>query len=685
MRGGMGLKRIACGVGVLLCGGGVVGLGVPAGAAAAGPVTVTFSTPGVVQWAVPVGVTSVMLDVAGAQGGGPGGLGADVQGTVAVAAPETLTLTVAGQGVVPGVTGDVVPGGAGGAGGGGAGGSGTSPGSGGGGASTVDDGSDALIVAGGGGGNGFGFGGGNSGSPGGGDTDRFDASGGDAGGQTAGGSGGIGGVGSCSIGPPTNGATGGGGVAGDGGQGADATNSISAAGGGGGGGWFGGGGGGSSGDCAQQGVGGFAGGGGGGSSHIDASVTDSALTDGANSGDGSITITFDDTVPPAASPVAQPGANGNGWNNSDVTVDWNWTDPLSTIDPNNCTTQSTSSGEGTVTLTASCTDELGNVGAASFTVKVDKTLPTVALQVPADGATYAIGQSVTAAYSCKDNPGGSGLEFCTGPVDPGKAIDTATSGPHTFTVNTSDLAGNTATATATYSVAGLPRAALGSPFDGAQYTQGQIVTASYLCAEGVDGPGIASCTGTLPNGSQIDTSTVGEHKFTVTATSTDGLDSTSTVTYTVVAPPGGSPGGSGPGSGASGGSGPGGSGAAPDNHFTVSHIRVKRSGNTSFQVKVPGPGSVNVLETAWHNNVAATEVALRSTGRQFVYAQAHHAATKAGTVRITLKPNARDRRLLRRHSQHKYKLTLRLSVTYTPSSGVARTRGFKGLHLPKSR
>jgi Glycine rich protein len=674
MRGGMGLKRIACGVAVLLCGGGVVGLGVPAGAAAA-PVTVTFSDPGVVQWAVPAGVTSVMLDVAGAQGGGPGGLGADVQGTVTVAAPETLTLTVAGQGVVPGLTGDVVPGGAGGAGGGGAGGSGSSPGSGGGGASSVDDGSDPLIVAGGGGGNGFGFGGGNSGSPGAGDTGRFDASGGDAGGQTAGGSGGAGGIGSCTTGPPTNGATGGGGVAGDGGAGADATNSISAAGGGGGGGWFGGGGGGSSGDCAQQGVGGFGAGGGGGSSHIDPSVTDSTLTDGARSGDGSITITFDDTVPPAASPVAQPAANGNGWNNSDVTVDWNWTDPFSTLDPNQCPPQSTSSGEGTMTLTASCTDEVGNVGTASVTVKVDKTAPAVALRAPADGATYAIGQSVAAAYSCNDNPGGSGLAFCTGPLDPGMAIDTTTFGPHTFTVDAGDLANNTATATATYNVAGLPRAALGSPFDGAQYTQGQTVTASFLCAEGVDGPGISSCTGTLPNGSQIDTSTVGVHKFTVTATSTDGLHTTSTATYTVVAPPGGSPGGS----GAPGGSG--GSGAAPDNHFIVSHIRIKRSGSTSFQVKVPGPGSLDVLETAWHNKVAAAAVARR----QFVYARAHHTATTAGTVRITLKPNSRDRRLLRRHSDHRYKVTLRLSVTYKPSSGVPRTRGFKGLALPKSR
>src|ERR1700729_3903956 len=166
MASGMGLKRRACVVVALLCGGGVVGLGVPAGAAAAGPVTATFSTPGSFSWTVPDGVTSVTLDVAGAQGGGPGGLGADVQGTVAVAAPETLTLTVAGQGGESGGTGQPEPGGAGGVG---------------------------------------------------------DGGGGGAGGQAAGGSGGAGGVGSCQIGQPTNGVTGGDGAAGTGGAGGDAT------------------------------------------------------------------------------------------------------------------------------------------------------------------------------------------------------------------------------------------------------------------------------------------------------------------------------------------------------------------------------------------------------------------------------------------------------------------------------
>src|SRR5690606_10383328 len=37
------------------------------------------------------------------------------------------------------------------------------------------------------------------------------------------------------------------------------------------------------------------------------------------------TATVDETAP-TASPTAAPPANANGWNNTDVTVAWNWTD-----------------------------------------------------------------------------------------------------------------------------------------------------------------------------------------------------------------------------------------------------------------------------------------------------------------------------------------------------------------------
>jgi hypothetical protein len=82
-----------------------------------------------------------------------------------------------------------------------------------------------------------------------------------------------------------------------------------------------------------------------------------------------------------------------------------------------------------------------------------------------------------------------------------------------------------------------PTVTITTPANGATYGQGQTVNASYSCQDGVDGPGIASCTGPVANGSPIDTSTPGSHSFTVTAKSLDGQTGSASVTYMVAAPP----------------------------------------------------------------------------------------------------------------------------------------------------
>jgi hypothetical protein len=107
--------------------------------------------------------------------------------------------------------------------------------------------------------------------------------------------------------------------------------------------------------------------------------------------------------------------------------------------------------EGVTHVEARAIDVNGNVSASSIlTVSIDEVDPTVDLQFPIDGGEVGLGEELTVAFSCDDDR--SGVASCVGTQDEGAALDTGTVGLQTFTVEATDDAGNTATASVTYRV-----------------------------------------------------------------------------------------------------------------------------------------------------------------------------------------------------------------------------------------
>jgi hypothetical protein len=150
-----------------------------------------------------------------------------------------------------------------------------------------------------------------------------------------------------------------------------------------------------------------------------------------------------DTAPPTASPTQLPAANSAGWNTTNVTITWNWADGVggSGIDSVNCTTSSTSSGQGLLNLAATCKDLEGNVGTVSYAVKVDMAAPAISAAATTQPNTEGwYNTPVTVHFSCSDAL--SGVTTC--PAD--QILSTEGSAVSSTAWSATDLAGNTSAA-----------------------------------------------------------------------------------------------------------------------------------------------------------------------------------------------------------------------------------------------
>jgi hypothetical protein len=154
-----------------------------------------------------------------------------------------------------------------------------------------------------------------------------------------------------------------------------------------------------------------------------------------------------DSTAPTDNPVVTPDPNGAGWNNSNVTVNWNWTDSGSGIDPNNCTQSSTSAGEGAITLTSTCKDLAGNSASDTRTVHVDTTAPVVTFA--GNAATYSVDQSVSISCLASDALSGVASDTCTNVSAPAWSLGLGT---HTLSATATDNAGNLGSGSTSFTV-----------------------------------------------------------------------------------------------------------------------------------------------------------------------------------------------------------------------------------------
>jgi hypothetical protein len=470
-----GHRRFAAGVAASLA---LVGTAIgvsPATAAvsidpSSGPVTLT--TAGEYEFVIPSGVSHVAVDLTGGVGGGSGGgRAARITAWVPVS-PGMVASVVVGANGAADRPGSASPFAGGGAGTGTALELGTTAYSGGGATTLMLDGV-TMVVAGGGGGQGgdgtgnifvqgIGGDGGDAGLPG------ADAADGACGYMRSdptylGGAGGLGASSSAAgvAGPPCDrwrGEVGLPGVAdrgGNGGNGAtvpcgSGTVHTAGPGGGGGGGRFGGAGGGAGYVACQLVFGQFepatgGGGGGGGSSYASPGALRSAqhVAIGSRAVVAYVTSTVVDATPPMVTPTVTGQLGTGGWYTGDVSVNWTVFDNETAVSSQaGCAPTTIATDIADLILTCTATSA-GGTTTKTVNIRRDATAP--ALAPVATPNPVALGEAVTVAANADDALSGLATSSCDPPAS-------TTPGPASVMCTATDLAGNIASAAASYTV-----------------------------------------------------------------------------------------------------------------------------------------------------------------------------------------------------------------------------------------
>jgi hypothetical protein len=246
-------------------------------------------------------------------------------------------------------------------------------------------------------------------------------------------------------------------------------------------------------------------------------VSGTAVDKAGNSASASVTLNIDKT-PPTITGAASPIPNGNGWNNTDVTVTFTCGDGLSGVAT--CPAPVTVATEGANQVAnGTAVDKAGNSASASVTLNIDKTPPAItgSASPPANGDGWNNGD-VIVTFNCAD--GLSGVATCPAPVTVGAE------GSQTVSGTAVDRAGNQAQTTLTVQIDRTPPTISGvaSPAPNGDGWNNTDVTVTFTCADGLSG--VATC----PAPVTVATEGAGQ---TVPGTAFDRADNSASTSVTV--------------------------------------------------------------------------------------------------------------------------------------------------------
>jgi hypothetical protein len=172
------------------------------------------------------------------------------------------------------------------------------------------------------------------------------------------------------------------------------------------------------------------------------SVTGTATDMAGNTASFTVSnINIDKTVPTVLASTS-PAPNANGWNNANVIVSFNGTEPVSGID--SCSSPVTLSTEGAgQSASGTCTDKAGNVSApATARINIDKTPPQLIFGTQSPAANAAGWNNANVSFSFTPSDGLSGVDTVS---SPNPLVLTAEGSAVVGTMTVTDKAGNSAT------------------------------------------------------------------------------------------------------------------------------------------------------------------------------------------------------------------------------------------------